>query len=104
MVEKVNHQAVAYLMEYNHNIVTGIELKNDRMQRMRSEAGMVKETIRENAGADEAIPYEGIAIIGDAIYAGLCEIAGAIKELAKAQMGDEGEPVESDTYLDGSRK
>lgn len=66
---------------------------------------MVKETISENAGADAGIPQSGIEIIGDAIYAGLCEIAGAIRELAKAQAGDEiGDPVESDTYLDGSRK
>ena len=66
---------------------------------------MAKETIREDEGADEGTPYEGIAIIGDAIYAGLCEIAGAIKELAKAQMGDEGEPEsEGEYYLDGTRK
>jgi hypothetical protein len=72
---------------------------------MRSEAGMVKEIIREIETENEGIPQSGIEIIGDAIYAGLVEIAGAIRELAKAQMGDDiGDPVEVDTYLDGNRK
>jgi hypothetical protein len=42
--------------------------------------------------------------VADAIYAGLTEIAAAIRELAKSLKGDEdGEPVRGGNYLDGSR-
>lgn len=64
---------------------------------------MVKE---ESNRSEEQIEASGDAIvIADAIYGGLAEIAGAIRELAKAQAGEDyGDAEESDTYLDGSRK
>lgn len=49
-----------------------------------------------------AVEASGDAIvIGESIYAGLSEIAGAIEKLAKALTGDDEPPVESETYLDG---
>jgi hypothetical protein len=56
--------------------------------------------------SQDAIEASGDTIvIADAIYAGLAEIAGAIREVAKALAGDEvGEPDESEVYLDGTRK
>lgn len=64
----------------------------------------------EKAGGKVEKPHEGEEnhdryIIADAIFAGLSEIAGAIREVAKS-LSVEGETVEDagDFYLDGSRK
>lgn len=64
---------------------------------------MVKGT---NVEGQETVEASGEAIvIADAIYGGLAEIASAIREVAKAIAGDDvGEPEESETFLDGTRK
>lgn len=60
-------------------------------------------------GSSEAVEASGDAIlIADAIgHAGdgFHAIAWALQEIAKALSGDDyGDPVESDSYLDGTRK
>lgn len=54
---------------------------------------------------EESIEVSGdAAIIADAIAQGLGAIADGMRLIAKALAGDEGEPMEEDRYLDGSKK
>lgn len=57
---------------------------------------MDKEKVNTGAAADGEL-------IADAIYAGLTEVAGAIRELAKAIAGEEEAPASGFAYLDTPR-
>lgn len=65
---------------------------------------MDKEAVRETEIENEGTPGER-DFIADAIYAGLLEIAGGLRAIAKSLAGDDGEPeLESEFYLDGTKK
>lgn len=62
---------------------------------------MVKETSEEIEVSGDAIAIaEAIGYCGEGFHA----IARAIEKLAASMNGEEGEPEESETYLDGARK
>lgn len=67
---------------------------------MQKEAGMDKKEVQSS---EEAAEISGDALaIADAIFAGLTEIAGAIRELSRSINNEEQEaPAEKETYLDG---
>lgn len=67
---------------------------------------MDEKTNAESFGPDEGEDITvspDAAILADAIFGGLSEIANAVRQLAAAMRGDEeDEPVDTGKYLDGS--
>jgi hypothetical protein len=72
---------------------------------MSGETRMDNETISENERADEGLQASGDAIlISESIYAGLKEIADAIRLVAVNLSEEQTESQEEEFYIDGTRK